>query len=196
MPERVDYFFSYRSPYSYLSAPRAFALPEAWDIDLIYRGTIPMVMRGQAVSREKGIHTMRDTKREADALGMPFGPVHDPVGDGAMRCLLVGELAADEGRAKEFVLSASAGIWAEAIDVATDEGLKVVVERAGLSWEAARAAIENSGYAQRLEANVAELEGMKHWGVPTFVLRGEIFWGQDRIVDLETRMAEYGLRKP
>jgi len=130
MAERVDYFFSFRSPYSYLSAPRAFALPDSWDIDLVYRGTIPMVMRGQTVSREKGINTLRDTKREANALGMPFGPVHDPVGPGAMRSLLVGELAADEGLEKEFVLSASRGIWAEAIDVATDDGLKLVVERA------------------------------------------------------------------
>ncbi len=196
MPERVDYFFSYRSPYSYLSAPRAFALPDSWNIDLVYRGTIPMVMRGQTVSREKGIHTMRDTKREADALGMPFGPVHDPVGDGAMRCLLVGELAADEGLEKDFVLSASRGIWAEAIDTATDEGLRLIAERAGLTWDAARAALDNPDYAARLEANVAELEAKKHWGVPTFVLRGEIFWGQDRIVDLGARMAEYGLEKP
>lgn len=195
MSERVDYFFSYRSPYSYLSAPRAFELPQSWDIDLVYRGTIPMVMRGQAVSRDKGIHTMRDTKREADALGMPFGPVHDPVGDGAMRCLLVGELAVDEGVEKDFVLSASRGIWAEAVDVATDEGLRLVVERAGLDWTAALAAIDNSEYAERLEANVAELEAMKHWGVPTFVLRDEIFWGQDRIVDLEVRLAEYGLKR-
>jgi 2-hydroxychromene-2-carboxylate isomerase len=196
MAERVDYFFSFRSPYSYLSAPRAFALPEVWDIDLVYRGTIPMVMRGQTVSREKGINTVRDTKREANALGMPFGPVHDPVGPGAMRSLLVGELAADEGLEKEFVLSASRGIWAEAIDVATDAGLKLVVERAGLDWTAALAAIDNADYAARLEANVAELEAMNHWGVPTFVIRGEIFWGQDRIVDLETRMAEYGLKRP
>jgi 2-hydroxychromene-2-carboxylate isomerase len=195
MAERVDYFFSFRSPYSYISAPRAFELPEHWDIDLVYRGTIPMVMRGQAVSRDKGIHTMRDTKREADALGMPFGPVHDPVGDGAMRCLLVAELAADLGVEKDFVLSASRGIWAEAIDTATDEGLKTITQRAGLDWEAASAALANTDYAARLEANVSELEAMKHWGVPTFVLRGEIFWGQDRIVDLETRMAEYSLRK-
>jgi len=196
MAERVDYFFSFRSPYSYLSAPRAFALPESWDIDLVYRGTIPMVMRGQTVSREKGINTLRDTKREANALGMPFGPVHDPVGPGAMRSLLVGELAADEGLEKEFVLSASRGIWAEAIDVATDDGLKLVVERAGLDWTAALAALDNSEYSARLEANVQELEVMKHWGVPTFVIRGEIFWGQDRILDLETRMAEFGLRRP
>ncbi len=196
MAERLDYFFSYRSPYSYLSAPRAFALPDVWDVDLVYRGTIPMVMRGQTVSREKGIHTMRDTKREADALGMPFGPVHDPVGDGAMRCLLVGELAADEGLAKEFVLSASRGIWGEGVEVASDDGLRLVVERAGLDWSAAQAALDSAEYADRLEANVAELEAMKHWGVPTFVLRGEIFWGQDRIIDLEARLAEYGLRKP
>ena len=31
--ERVDFFFSFRSPYSYLAAPRAFALADRYAID-------------------------------------------------------------------------------------------------------------------------------------------------------------------
>jgi len=81
MATRVDYFFSFRSPYSYLSGPRAFALPERYDIELVFRGVIPMAMRGIPVPREKGLHTLRDVKREAVRLGMPFGRVHDPIGD-------------------------------------------------------------------------------------------------------------------
>ncbi|MEA2468999.1 MAG: hypothetical protein QOJ57_3125, partial [Thermoleophilaceae bacterium] len=133
---RIDFFFSFRSPYSYLAAPRAFALPERFDVEVVFRGVIPMVMRGQSVPREKGLHTLRDVKREAVRLGMPFGRVHDPIGEGAIRCLLIAEHAVDVGREREFVLEASRGIWAEAIDVARDPGLRRICERAGLDWGA------------------------------------------------------------
>ncbi|MEA2422604.1 MAG: hypothetical protein QOF55_1703, partial [Thermoleophilaceae bacterium] len=103
---RLDFFFSFRSPYSYLAAPRAFSLPLWFDVDVVFRGVIPMAMRGQSVPREKGLHTLRDAKRESLRLGMPFGRIHDPIGEGAIRCLLVAEHAVDVEREVEFVLEA------------------------------------------------------------------------------------------
>ncbi|HVP02179.1 MAG TPA: DsbA family protein [Solirubrobacteraceae bacterium] len=191
---RLDFFFSFRSPYSYLAGPRAFALPDRYDIDLVFRGVIPMVMRGQSVPREKGLHTLRDVAREARRLGMPFGPMHDPVGDGAMRCLLVSEHAIDAGRVREFVLVASRAIWAEAADLASDRGLRAVCERAGLDWHSCAAALEDPALRARVEANTAALEALGHWGVPVFAFAGELFWGQDRIEDLELALSDAGLR--
>ena len=193
--ERVDWFFSFRSPYSYLSGPRAFALADRWDIDLRFRGVVPMAMRGQSVPVEKRLHTIRDTKREADRLGMPFGPVHDPIGEGAMRCLLVSEHAIDRGRVREFVLGASRAIWAEAVDVADDDGLSGVCEAAGLDWAECQSALSDPAMKQRVEANVAELTGLGQWGVPVFRFRDELLWGQDRIGDLELLLADAGLQR-
>lgn len=193
--QRVDYYFSFRSPYSYLSGPRAFALPERYDIELAFHGVIPMAMRGQAVPREKALHTLRDVAREARRLGMPFGPVYDPLGNGAERCLAVSEHALDVGREREFVLSASRGIWAEAIDVSADRGLRTVCERAGLEWEACRAAVDDPAMKVRVDANTAALADLGHWGVPVFAFAGELFWGQDRIEDLERTLTEAGLNK-
>ena len=184
-PRRVDFFFSFRSPYSYLAAPRAFALGDRGDVEVVFRGVIPMAMRGQAVPMAKRLHTLRDTKREADRLGMPFGRVHDPIGDGALRCLLVSEHARDAGRVREFVLTASRAIWAEATDVARDAPLRDVCERAGLEWAACAAALEDPRMRARVDANTERLAGHGHWGVPLFVLDGEQFWGQDRIEDVE-----------
>ena len=191
--ERVDFFFSFRSPYSYLAGPRAFGLPERFDIDLVFRGVIPMVMRGQSVPREKGLHTLRDVAREARRLGMPFGRIHDPLGQGAIRCLIVSEHAVDVGRDRDFVLAASRAIWGEAVNVAGDEGLRAVCEQAGLDWDACRAALEDPAMMARVEANTEALGELGHWGVPVFVLRGELFWGQDRIEDLEVALSDAGL---
>lgn len=189
MTRTIDFFFSFRSPYSYLAAPRAFALSGAHDVEIAFRGVIPMAMRGQSVPRAKRLHTLRDTKREAQRLGLPFGRIHDPLGDGAMRCLLVAEHAVDAGRVREFVLGASRAIWAEAVDVATDEGLRGVCERAGLQWAACQAALADPALRARVDADTEALAALGHWGVPVFVLDGELYWGQDRIEDLERALA-------
>ena len=193
MTERVDYFYSFRSPYSYLSAPRVFALPERFDVEIDFHGVIPMAMRGQSVPRAKRLHTVRDVAREARRLGMPFGRIHDPIGAGAMRCLLVSVLAAREGRARQFVLSAGRGIWAEAVDVSTDEGLRLLAERAGLDWSDCQAALADPDCERQVERDTQALVDLPHWGVPVMVLAGEPFWGQDRIEDLELALEQRGL---
>jgi 2-hydroxychromene-2-carboxylate isomerase len=187
----IDFYFSFRSPYSYLAAPRAFALADDHDVEIAFHGVIPMAMRGQSVPQAKRLHTLRDTKREAQRLGMPFGRVHDPIGDGAMRCLLVAEHAVDAGRVRPFVLAVSRAIWAEATDVATDAGLRPVCERAGLEWAACAAALEDPVLLARVQADTDRLGALGHWGVPVLVLDGELYWGQDRIEDVER-----ALRRP
>ena len=77
--------------------------------------------------------------------------------------------------------------------MSTDAGLEIVTERAGLSWPESLAATANPKYRARVDASVAALEAREHWGVPTLVFRNEIFWGQDRIVDLEPRLVAAGL---
>jgi 2-hydroxychromene-2-carboxylate isomerase len=192
---RLDFFFSFRSPYSYLAAPRAFALSGGFDVEVAFRGVMPMAMRGQAVPRAKSLHTLRDVAREADRLGMPFGRIHDPIGDGAVRCLLVGEHAVDAGREREFVLAASRAIWGEAVDVARDDGLRAVCERAGLAWGDCAAALEDPALRARVEKNTEELAALDHWGVPVITFVTERFWGQDRIEDLETALRAAGLER-
>lgn len=191
---RVDFFFSFRSPYSYLAAPRAFALADRYDVEIAYRGVIPMAMRGQSVPREKGLHTLRDVAREARRLGMPFGPVHDPLGDGAMRCLLVAQHALDLGREREFVLEASSGIWSRAVEVASDDGLREVCERADLDWAGCAAALADPAMRERVDADTSALEEIGHWGVPVLVLDGELFWGQDRIEFVEEALRDAASR--
>ncbi len=195
MTARVEFFFSFRSPYSYLAAPRAFALPERFDVELAFRGVIPMAMRGQAVPRAKRLHTLRDAAREAERLGMPFGRIHDPIGDGAMRCLLVSEHAREIGWEREFVLEASRAIWAEAVDVSRDPGLRLVCERAGLAWSDCEAALESDRHLAQVRANTDALVKLGHWGVPLFAFQGELFWGQDRIEDVEAALLANGLER-
>ena len=70
-------------------------------------------------------------------------------------------------------------------------GLRVVVERAGLSWEGARKHLDSEGWRPELERNRKLLLEQGLWGVPSFRLVGEdgepdyCTWGQDRIWRVE-----------
>jgi 2-hydroxychromene-2-carboxylate isomerase len=189
----LDFFFSFRSPYSYLAAPRAFALADDYAVDVVFRGVIPMAMRGQSVPREKGLHTLRDAKREANRLGMAFGPVWDPLGDGAIRCLLVAEHAVDAGLERDFVLAASRAIWAEGVEVAGDAGLRGVCERVGLEWSACIDALHDPALRARVNEDTEALAALGHWGVPILRFEDELFWGQDRIGDVKLALGAAGL---
>jgi 2-hydroxychromene-2-carboxylate isomerase len=89
-----------------------------------------------------------------------------------------------EGTEQQLALlvSASRGVWSEGIDVATDEGLRYVVERAGVSCRDAQARVgagaAEPAYAER---NRQDLLASGLWGVPCYRI-GETFaaWGQDR----------------
>ena len=178
---QLDFYFSFRSPYSYLAIERTFKLCELYQLPLRIKPVLPMVMRGLAVPRSKRLYILSDAAREASFYQIPFGKIVDPVGKGVERCLAVYEYAVEEGQERPFLLSAARGIWSEGIDVATSKGLRKVVERSGLNWQKAQAYLSKDTWRQRVEENRQEMFAMGLWGVPSFRLDGMSVWGQDRI---------------
>lgn len=182
--DSLDLWFSFRSPYSYLALERALELP----VDVRVRPVLPMVMRGLEVPLAKRLYIVKDSAREAARLGIPFGRICDPLGAGVERCLAVHRRAEAEGRGADLLVSAARGIWAEAIDVATDEGLRTVAERAGLAWGDVREALADEGWRADAEKEREALYAAGMWGVPSFRLGEHTTWGQDRIELLRRRL--------
>ena len=69
-----------------------------------------------------------------------------------------------------------------------------LVFAAGLALSAMEEAIaEPASHDAEVEANQQALAAAGHWGVPTFVLDGEPFFGEDRIDTLRWRLGKRGL---
>ncbi len=192
----LEFFLSLRSPYSYVAMERVFDLPRRLPVDLVLRPVLPMVMRGLPVPREKRLYIVRDTRREAEDAGVPFGRVCDPVGRPVERAFSLYPWARERGRAADLLLAFARASFADGIDTGTDTGLRRVAERAGLSWQEALLHLDrDDGWRAELEANREELLCLGLWGVPCFRLRGPAgepdfqAWGQDRLwrVELEIR---------
>ena len=180
----VEVFFSFRSPYSYLSISQLRQEYQAWPNPVRMRPVLPMAMRGMKIPRSKGFYIVRDVYREARQLGIPFGHIADPIGAGAQRCLQVFPLAADTGQQIEFCYQAARAIWSEAVDVATDDGLRRVCERSGIDWNAAQRNLLDTATLNYAEDNRQALFAAGAWGVPTFRLGEFVCWGNDRLAML------------
>jgi 2-hydroxychromene-2-carboxylate isomerase len=176
-----DMFFSLRSPYSYIAMMRAPELAKRWQAELVLKPILPMVMRALPVPREKQFYIVRDVKREADRFGLPFGKIADPVGAGVERGLAVLNSAIPDGKGVAFAQSFYTAVFAEGVDAARDAGLRKIVERAGLDWAYAEAALADESWREAVETNRQEMFALGHWGVPTFRVGKRAAFGQDRL---------------
>jgi len=192
-PLTCELWFSFRSPYSYLALEKIEELLAPYGVPLLLKPVAPMVMRGLPVPTVKRMYIVRDAKREADRLGIPFGELCDPLGKGVDHCLALAHWAAPRGQLMAFCRSAMRGIWAEALDVSAYVDLRHIVERAGLPWEEARTALDDPEAAKVAQAHATELAVYSLWGVPSLRCGDFIAWGQDRLPLLADRLRRHAL---
>jgi 2-hydroxychromene-2-carboxylate isomerase len=184
----LDFFMSFRSPYSYIAAERAKALADAYGAKLRLRFVLPMVMRGMKVPMAKGRYISMDTAREARRIGAPFGRIADPVGRPVERGYSLLPWAITQDKGYEYALSFMRGVWSEGIDAGEDTGMQRIVERSGLDWADARKRIGNDAWRPEAERNRLDLLRLGLWGVPCFRFGNTAVWGQDRLWVIEDAM--------
>lgn len=213
MAQRVDVFWSFRSPYSYLAASRLVTLAEDTGADVAVRPVYPLAIRTpdffKKVNPLFASYVMRDAKRVADYAGLPFvWPKPDPVamnlGPGEdeqphiHRLTRLGVEAALQGRGLAFIDGVSRLIFGGTQKWDQGEHLAKAAARAGLDLASLDRAIsaDPRKYDSIIEDSQRAQEAAGHWGVPLMVYEGEPFFGQDRIDLLIWRMAEAQGKSP
>ena len=210
-----DFYFSFRSPYSYLAMPPIEALMAQYDVQPQMRIVRPIAVRipgfFQKVNPQWPPYLGKDTKRIAEMNGIPYRwPRPDPIVQDRetrevakdqpyiMRVSRLGALAAERGRGFDFVQKASHMMWSGETDDWHDGGkLAACADAAGLEGQALErdAAADAARLDAIIESNEAAQNTAGHWGVPLFVFEGEPFFGQDRIDHLLWRMKQRGLER-
>ncbi|TDP63484.1 2-hydroxychromene-2-carboxylate isomerase [Roseateles toxinivorans] len=180
-PPPIDFFFSLRSPYSAIVAPRVFELGRLTGAPVRLRYLLPMVMRGLPVPKTKRSYIAADAAREAFERSIPFGRLNDPVGRPTERGLALIPHAENQGLGQRYVLAFMHAVWAQGVDAGSERGLRRIVETAGLSWDGARAALQDETWRASAERNREALFALGLWGVPSFQVGSLAVWGQDRL---------------
>lgn len=194
MPQRLEYFFDYVSPYSYLGDSQVPGLVERTGAELVYR---PMLLGGvmQASGNKppasvaaKGKYMLTDIARWVERYGLElrFNP-HFPVNTvKPMRGALV---ALEEGFFPAYHQALFAAMWRDEKNVGDAEVLGAVADAAGLDGAKLLARIEESAIKEQLKANTAEAVERGAFGAPTFFVGDDMFFGNDRLDFLEARLS-------
>jgi len=181
----LEFFFSFRSPYSYLAYDRMLRLCDHYGVQCNLRPVLPIRMRGVPVPQKKALQFVLDCAAEARALGIPFGDIADPLGAGVERTYAVWPYAKKLGLEREWFRAAFVAAWSEGVDLATDAGLHAVAERVGIDADTVEKALKDEGWRALVDANMDAQKAAGFWGVPCFVYGDTKSWGQDRLVLVE-----------
>ncbi|WP_418152111.1 DsbA family protein [Litorimonas sp. RW-G-Af-16] len=112
-----------------------------------------------------------------------------------MRLAKLGVEAQRRGQGLAFAQVVSAVIFGGTEDWDKGDHLAKAARSVGLDLDEMEKAIAASDHLDEINRNHADLDAAGHWGVPTMVVRGEPFFGQDRIDTLRWRLDQYGLRR-
>jgi 2-hydroxychromene-2-carboxylate isomerase len=191
MPGTLRFYFDITCPYAYVASTLVEALAERTGARLDVR---PILLGGVFRAHEtpqklfatlppaKAKHNFEDMHRQAALAGIPLElPAGHPLRSvEALRALLV--------VGPPFMPLAHAlfrAYWAEGIDISTREGLSRVLSAAGHDAEAVLARSEAPEIKQELHERTAEAIAAGVFGVPTFIVDDQLYWGVDRMPMVE-----------
>jgi 2-hydroxychromene-2-carboxylate isomerase len=186
---RLEYVFDFPSPYAYLASTQLRKLTaevEYIPIDIL---TVMKAVNNQPTPAcpAKSRYAAVDAGRWAARYGVPFeinSALFDAARNGAFEWKLLtrGALVAQTaGLMTEYVAAIFRAIWATPADLMSDEGRCAVLADAKIDipdiWERASTAETEA----RLDTNNRAAVERGVFGVPTFFVGGEQFFGNDRL---------------
>ena len=199
MGRTVDYYFAPQSPWAYLGhhrfaeiALRAGATIRVMPMDLGGKvfpisGGLPLGQRAP----QRQAYRLVELQRFSQHLGAPLNlkPQYFPVaGDDAARLIIAADMAQGTAAAMALAGAVLAACWAQERNIADDHVLAELLAEQGLP-----AALLDQSHRQSVqehyEANTQSAIDAGVFGAPSYVIDGEIFWGQDRLDFVERALA-------
>jgi 2-hydroxychromene-2-carboxylate isomerase len=183
MTQRIELFYDFRSPYSYL----AFTQLRDLDVEIVLRpmqilkvmekvGNVPTTITCAA----KGRYARNDLARWARRYGITLNPsnMRDNDGDACSRAVLA---AASPAEAAAVTLALYRACWSEGKTLASTDDVLSAISAAGLDPAPIAARINDPSVIAQLEANTNEAAERGVFGSPTMFVGDTMFFGNDRL---------------
>lgn len=193
----ITYYFSLHSPWTYLGNAAFHEIVRRHGCTIDYRpmplrsvfdetGGLPLPKRHPVRQRYRLVDLQR--WRERRGLPLVLQPKHFPFDPSQADRMTIAILAGG-GDPFAFISDVMAGVWARDEDMSRPESLLACADRAGLDGQALLAAADNPPIRQRYEDALGQAVEAGVFGAPSYVLDGEVFWGQDRLELLDSALA-------
>lgn len=196
----IDYFMAPQSPWTYLGHARLQAMVHAHGAQVRVK---PMDIGGQIFpatgglpvgqrSKQRQAYRLVELQRFSTHLKLPLNlhPQFFPVaGDDASRLIIA--VGQHDGADAAMRLSGAllAVVWVQERNLADHAVLAEVLHEQGLAAERLTQA-QQASTQDLFQQHTEEALALGVFGAPTFVVNGELFWGQDRLDFLERRLLQ------
>jgi 2-hydroxychromene-2-carboxylate isomerase len=200
MPEEIKFYYDYKSPFTYLAFGPALELEAAHDVRLRFiphEVDIRSAYGGDLEQRPerdwfKVRYLYADARRFANERGLIIrGP--EKIFDS--RPGLIGGVYANlHGRFREYSLRVFERFFKRELDLENYEALAAVIGEVGLDHADFQRFASREGEAVLSDAREeGDRDGV--FGVPTLIVGGEMFWGNDRMKWVVDKLDRMGLRR-
>lgn len=184
--KKIDFYFDFLSPYSYLAWTWVRSAPYEFNFYPISMATVitSYETKGPAQIKPKREYLFREILRRTKLLNIPFTtPKTLPFNSlYALRLSLNSVALTDQKAIIDAIYLAG---WTKGMDIGNDDVLKEILKEQGLYSDELIARMEEKSARIELKANNAKALELGVFGVPTFVFDNELFWGHDSISHLE-----------
>ncbi len=200
MQHTIDYYLAPQSPWTYLGHERfvriardAGAAVNVLPVDLGGKifpvsGGLPLAQRAP----QRQAYRLVELARFRDYLQLPLNvkPKFFPVaGDEAAKLIIAVARADGADAALKLTGAVLKAVWAEERDIADATTRAELLTECGLDKRRAEDA-KASAVQAVYEANTQQAIAANLFGSPSYVVQGEIFWGQDRLELLRWRLTK------
>lgn len=193
----IDYYLAPQSPWTYLGHDRfarmAAAAGAAVRVKPADFGKIFSVSGGLPLGQraaQRQAYRLVELARWRDALAVPLHvkPRYFPVpADDSARLIIAVDMADGSAAALKIAGAILAAVWAQERDINNPDTRAELLTECGLSAQRSDDARAPDVQA-RYERNTQEAIDAQVFGAPSYVVAGEIFWGQDRLDFLQARL--------
>ncbi len=199
MAKTVDYYFSAISPWSYLGHARFAAMAKrhgaAVKVKPVDFGKVFPVSGGLPLPKrapQRQAYRLVELKRFRDHLGLPLNlqPKFFPApADLAAQFIIAAGREGGTEAAMRLTGACMRACWAEERNIADPATLAAICGEQGMNGEKLSAAAQSDAVVAEYAANTEEAIARNVFGAPSYVVDGEIFWGQDRLEFVERALA-------
>lgn len=199
MSHSVDYYFAPQSPWAYLGHQRfqnilqkSGASVRVMPIDLGGKvfpisGGLPLGQRAP----QRQAYRLTELARFSKWLGAPLHlkPTFFPVsGDDAAKLIIAVDMAAGANAAMAITGAILSAVWSQQRNIADEKTLVELLKEQNLPATCLEQAYSQA--AQERYENYTQMAiDVGVFGAPSYVVNGEIFWGQDRLDFVERALA-------
>jgi 2-hydroxychromene-2-carboxylate isomerase len=185
--DRPIFFFDVGSPYAYLAAERVNALfaeacaeaPE-WQ-PILLGGLFKRFGRDSWANGPGRTDGMREVERRALGYGLPPIDWPQPFPGNTLIAMRAATFAKEVGRTVSFSLAAFRQAFAAGRDLTEKDNVLLAAAAAELHPRAMLAAVQRDSVKGALREATDRAADLAVRGVPSVVVGGQVFWGDDRL---------------